>query len=187
MGSAKGHSLLHQPQEAYMGLSRPRLRRWLVIYESVSIAVSILAWFSSRGAPAESIAFIRARGALSAVLHIWLSNVSSFFIGAVLAVLHPALGVLAAAFASLGLGELLASWLAGYCSTPHLVYGVVETQAYILLWLLAARTYYVQRSCRSLLCRWRATLRETGRLLVYAFTVFLLLAVVEVLEVRAFG
>lgn len=168
-------------------MSRPRLRQWLVIYESVSIAVSILAGLSSRGAPVESIAFIRARGALSAALHIWLSNASSFFIGAVLVVLHPALGVLAAALASLGLGDLFASWLAGYCSTPHLVYGILETQAYILLWLMAARTYYVQHWCGSLVCRWRATLRETGRLLVYAFTVFLLLAVLEVLEVHVFG
>lgn len=168
----------------------PRIRRlaaWLLVYELVSLAVAGLVGVLSRGAPVESVAFIRSRGLVEAAASIWLNNVASFLTAAALIVVHPVLGVLASALTSYSLGELVASWLAGYCSTPHMVYGVVETQAYILLWLLAARTYYVQRGCRSLMCRWRATLRETGRLLVYAFTVFLLLAVVEVLEVRAFG
>ena len=168
-----------------------KLTRWLWVYELVSIAVSAAIgaalYFSGKASPVESITFIRSHGALDAVLHIWLSNVSSFLLAAALIVLHPVAGVFAAAYASVFLGELLASWLAGYCGTAHMVYGLVETQAYILLWVLAARTYYVQQGCGSLLCRWEATVRETTRLLVYALLVFLVLAVIEAYEVRILG
>ena len=168
-----------------------KLTRWLWVYELVSIAVSAaigaMLYFSGRASSVESITFIRSHGVLDAVLHIWLNNVSSFFLAATLIVLHPVAGVFAVAYTSVFLGELLASWLAGYCGTAHMVYGLVETQAYILLWVLAARTYYVQYGCGSLLCRWEATVRETKRLLVYALLVFLVLGVIEVYEVRILG
>lgn len=172
-------------------LRRSRLVTWLVVYELVyivtSIAVSLMLFYSSRASPLESIAFIRGRGVLDAVLRIWLSNTASFLVVASLVVLHPVLGVFAVAFSSVFSGELLASWLSGYCGVAHLTYGVFEDQAFIVLWLAAARTYYVQKMCSDLMCRWFSTLRQVGRLLVYAFTIFLILAAIEVVEVRTFG
>ena len=172
-------------------MASSRLARWLWVYEFVSIAVSavigVVLYLSGRASPVESIAFIRSHGVLNAVLHIWLSNVSSFLLAAVLIVLHPVAGVFVVAYASVFFGEVLASWLAGYCGTAHMVYGLAETQAYILLWILAAKTYYVQYACSSLLCRWEATVRETRRLLAYTLLVFLVLALIEVYEVRIFG
>ncbi len=174
-----------------MGLKYSRLATWLIVYEVVYIVVStvtgLLFLYSSKASPIESIGFIKNRGVLDAVLHIWLNNTISFLIAATLIVLHPSLGVLAVSFSSISSGELFASWLAHYCSTPHFIYGVAETQAYIVLWLLVARTYYAQRECSSLTCRWRTTSRQTGRILFYAFTVFLILAMVEVAEVRLLG
>lgn len=174
-----------------MGPMRSRIALWLAVYElaftATSVLVGLILLHSSRASPVESVAFIKAHDALDAVLRIWLNNTSSFLIAAVLIVLHPVLGVLATTFTSAFNGQLLASWLAGRCSTLHFVYGNIETQAYIALWLAAARTYYVQKESSNLLHSWRATLRQTTRLLVYAFTVFLVLAVIEVAEVRILG
>jgi len=164
---------------------------WLIVYELVytatSIAVGLVLLYSSKASPVESISFIKSRSVLDAVLHIWLNNTTSFLIAAIFVILHPALGVLTVAFTSISSGELLASWLANYCTTAHFIYGAAETQAYVALWLVAARIYYSQKSCSDLMCRWRTTLRQAGRLLVYAFTTFLALAFVEVAEVRILG
>ena len=161
---------------------------WAAVYELVYVVVSLAVWLVLPGAsPVGSIAVVRSRGFADAVLHIWLSNTSSFLLAAALVIIHPVLGVLAVAFSSATSGELLASWLAGYCSTAHMAYGVAESQAYILLWLLVVKAYYQQRGCDSLICRWEATLNHTARLLAYSFAAFLVLAVVEVAEVVVFG
>ena len=177
--------------EVLRGRVSRELLFWGVVYELVYLVVSVAVGFalyeSSRASPVESVLFVREHGALYAVTSIWLVNTGSFFLGATLAVLHPALGALAVAFSSASMGELLASWLAGYCGGAHLAYAVAESQAYILLWLSAVETYYLQLGCGDLLCRWDSTLRSTARLATYAFTVFLALAVVEVAEVRLLG
>ncbi|MEB2837137.1 MAG: hypothetical protein GSR80_000861, partial [Desulfurococcales archaeon] len=177
--------------EALRGRVSRGLLFWGVVYELVylvvSIVVGLVLYESSRASPVESVSFIREHGALYAVASIWLANTGSFFLGATLAVLHPALGALAVAFSSASTGELLASWLAGYSGKAHLAYGVAESQVYILLWLGAVEAYYIQLGCGDLLCRWDSTLRSTARLVAYAFTAFLVLAAVEVAEVRLLG
>ena len=137
---------------------------------------------SSRAPSVESITFIKSHSVVNATLHIWLNNTVSFLIAAAFIIIHPALGVFAVVSASISSGELLASWQAGYCSTAHFAYGVAETQAYILLWLAVVKTYYAQQRCSDITCRWSATIKHTTRLLVYVFTAFLLLAIVEAAE-----
>lgn len=164
---------------------------WFIIYEMVSWLVAAVSGFITlrfgHARPVESIGFIFSRDPLNAVVCTWLSNTSSFFLGAVLVIINPFLGLLSVAYLSLSLGDLLASWLAGYCPTPHLIYGVVETQAYVLLWLLAVRTYLSQRLCGGLTCRWLSTVSQVKRLLPLATASFLVLAAVEVAEVLTYG
>ncbi len=168
-----------------------RSAAWLVTYELVYIVMSIFVGlallYSSKASLVESLTFIKSRSVLIAVLHIWLNNTASFLIGAVFVVLSPVLGVLAVTFTSISSGQLLASWLANYCSTSHFIYGNIETQAYIILWLAVVRTYYARNECSDLMCRWIITLNQTRKLLVYAFVTFLFLAIIEVIEVHALG
>lgn len=174
-----------------MESARSKIVNWLIVYEVTYIAtfsiVGIILLCSSKASPVESITFIKSHNMLDDVLHIWLNNTTSFLIAAVLIILHPVLGVLNVAFTSIFSSELLASWLSGYCSTVHFFYGNIETQAYIILWLTVARTYYAHQECNSLFCRWETTLEFTGKLLLYTFTTFLVLAIVEVVEVNAIG
>ena len=163
---------------------------WLIIYELVYIltfiVVGLILFYSSKASPVESIAFIKSHNALNAVVHIWLNNTTSFLIAAVFVILHPLLGIFPVAFMSVSSGELFASWLSNYCSTIHFIYGNIESQAYIILWLAVARTYYEQQKCIDLLCSWKVALKHTWKLLVYAFTTFLILAIVEIGEVLVF-
>ncbi|MEB3757121.1 MAG: hypothetical protein GSR79_09755 [Desulfurococcales archaeon] len=130
---------------------------WLATYELVYIIMStfvgLALHYSSKASPIESLSFIKSRSMLIAVLHIWLNNTASFLIEAVFVVLSPVLGVLAVTFTSISSGQLLASWVANYCSTSHFIYGNIETQAYIILWVAVARTYYAQNECSDLMCR----------------------------------
>ena len=168
-----------------------RLSAWLVIYEFVWILTFVLSGLATlllgRAHSLESIDFIKSHNLLSAVTSIWLSNVSSFLVGGVLIIIHPLLGVLAVLFTSLASGDLLASWLAGYCHTAHFIYGNIETQVYILLWLLIVRVYFKQRTCKDLMCRWVSTVSYVKRILVAVLTCFLILSIIEVAEVLAYG
>ncbi len=164
---------------------------WFIIYELVCISVSIIVGLEliliHSATRVESIVFIRSRSVLEALIHIWLNNTSSFLLASALIILHPLIGVFLVAFMSISTGELISSWLAGYCSSVHLLYGLVETQAYIILWLVSVKIYYVQHRCGSLTCRWYSTINLVKKQLLLAFTVFLILAVIEVLEVNWFG
>jgi len=172
-------------------LKHSRLAIWLATYELVYVVtftfVGLALFYSSEASSVESLIFIKSHSMLIAVFHIWLNNTASFLIGAVFVVMYPALGVLAVAFTSISSGQLLGSWLANYCITSHFIYGNIEAQAYIILWLAVARTYYAQKECSDIMCRWIVTLNQTRKLLVYAYVTFLFLAIIEVIEVRALG
>lgn len=168
-----------------------RLLPWLVIYEAESLLVmltaGLLELLFGHPHPVESIAFILSRSPVEAALSIWLSNLSSFFLGGVLVVVSPFLGALSVAAVSASQADLLASLLAGHCPPAHFAYGIAETQAYILLWTASLGIYFEQKSCRDLECRWRATTRYLARILPIATLCFLALSVVEVAEVHVYG
>ena len=167
-----------------MELKYSRLATWLVVYEVVYIVVStvtgLLFLYSSKASPIESINFIKNRGIADAVLYVWLNNIAFFLFSAAFIVLHPILGVFTTIRISVSSGRLFASWLAHYSDIPHFIYEIIEAQVYIVLWPIVARTYYAQRECNNLMCRWTITLKQTSRILVYAFAIFLFLAVIEV-------
>lgn len=174
-----------------MRFKRSKLSTWLIIYElvyAITFTVTGLMLLSfSRVSPIESISFIKSHNVLNAVMHIWLNNTTSFLITATFVILHPALGIPAVIFASISSGVLFASWLTNHCSLAHFIYGHIETQAYLLLWLIVARTYYVQKECNDLLCKWKSTLNQTSKLILYAFVTFFTLSIIEVVEVHVFG
>ena len=164
---------------------------WLIAYEVVCLVTCVVSGLlilhSGNARPVYSIKFIRSHSVLYDVVSIWLSNLSSFFLGGVLIALHPALGFLAVAFNSFFSGQMLASWLAGYCPTRHLIYGNIETQAYIILWFLIARSYVLQKECRDLNNRWIIALEGVKKILFSTFTIFLILSIIEVAEVITYG
>ncbi len=164
---------------------------WLVIYELVYVIalviVGLLLLHSHRAYYVRSSIFGKSHDMLSVVLHIWLNNVTSFLIGAVFVILHPALGVLMVVFTSVSSSKLFASWLAGHSNTAHPIYKSIVAQVYILMWLAVVKMYYAQKECNTLTCRWSVTVKETSQILVYAFTTFLALALVEVAEIHVFS
>ncbi len=162
-----------------------KLAKWLVIYELVYVATSIIVGliilYSSRASSIESTIPIENNSTLNIILYLWLSNTTYFLITSAFIILHPVLGVFIVAFTSISSAKLLASLLASYYNTMHFVYRNLEIQAYIILWVIAAKTYYGQQECNNLMCKWTTTLKLTSKLLIYAFTIFLILAIIGVI------
>ena len=163
--------------------------RWGLSYEAVYIAVTLLTGLAFFKSPAlQSLPFIKEHNALYSVLYIWLNNVASFFLGASFVVLSPLTGLFASAYLASSGGQIIASFLSGKCPLSHLIYGLfLEDQAYVLLWSFTTKIYYTQKECQDLVCRWNRTSKLVKKIALYAFLIFLVLAIIEVMEVKAFA
>ena len=164
---------------------------WLFVYEIVSLSITVILGLLelrfNHIHHIESISFILKHGRLYAIMSMWLANTSSFFLGGALVIINPILGVLSVVFLSISLSDLFVSWLAGYCPTPHFIYGMVETQAYILLWLLIVKVYLKQKSRKDLLRNWLDTVKDVKRIIVLSIIIFFVLSIIEVTEVIVYG
>ena len=73
-----------------------KLRVWFVVYEVTWLLTftlsGLIIFYQGYAHPLRSIDFIKSHDLLSALTSIWLSNVSSFLIAAILIVIHPLLG-----------------------------------------------------------------------------------------------
>ena len=164
--------------------------KWGLAYEAVYAVVTLLAGiaFSKESPTIQSLSFIRGHNAIYSVLSIWLNNVASFFLGASFVILSPFIGLAVVAYLAFSGSQILTSFLSGHCSLSHLIYGLfLEGQAYVLLWSATTKVYYVQNKCQDLTCKWKATLKLVKKLVLYAFLIFFILAIVEVAEVKAFA
>ena len=167
-----------------LGEARLRPRGWLLLYEITNVLVTGLVALLIKGRPLAAIPFVRTHSALRVLLDIWLNNSASFFLGASLIALSPALGLLSVVILSISTGQIVASWLAGYCSTAHLIYSIAEDQAYPILWALVTR---LQALGYDLERRWKVSIREVKRILLYATATFFVLGIIEVIEVKMLG
>ena len=135
--------------------------------------------------PVNSINFIRGHSPIMSITFIWLSNLTSFLLGGTLVIIYPLLGLLPVILNSWSMGEVLSSWLAGYTSLAHLIYGVAETQTYIILWLMAVKVFITQKSQGStipnIISKWNT------KIIIISSLLFLLLSIIEVAEVLIYG
>ncbi len=164
---------------------------WFIVYEFSSVLVSLVAatYLFHRGCvgPIGSIEFIKSNSPFYSILSIWLSNLTSFLIGGVLVLIHPILGLLSVILNSWFLGEILASFFAGHLHLAHFIYSIIETQAYVILWLLVVEMHIVWRRHGDLLSKWRATIKYVEKIIIVSVMIFLLLSMVEVAEVLTYG
>ena len=163
--------------------------KWGILYEATNVAVTLFTGLALFKSPTlQSLSFIKNHDVLHSVLSIWLNNVASFFLGASFVIVSPIVGLAVVAYMAFSGGQILASFLSGRCPLSHLVYGLfLEGQAYLLLWSVTTKIYYAQKECRDLTCKWNETLKLVKKLVLYAFLIFLVLAIVEVAEVNAFA
>ena len=171
------------------------LRFWFILYEFLSIVVVVVRGFLlfhiGAASPINSINFIRGRSPIISITSIWLSNLTSFLLGGTIVIIHPLLGLLPVTLNSWSMGGVLSSWLAGYTSLAHLIYGVAETQTYIILWLMVVKAFVIQKSQGStipnIISKWNTTARYVKQVTIISSLLFLLLSIIEVAEVLIYG
>ena len=66
-----------------------------------------------------------------AVMHIWLNNAAAALLLSSLSSVHPLIAYLRMIPVAASEGHVLSSWLAGYLPYAHLIYSLMEDQAYI--------------------------------------------------------
>lgn len=89
--------------------------------------------------------------------------------------------------ASVADSAVIAAWLSGECSLAHMLYGMVEGQAFILIGWLALRIRDEASLLKGLSESWDFSEREVVKLGLLCFLLFLMLATAETFEVISYG
>ncbi len=115
------------------------------------------------------------------IVLLWLNSVTSLFLSSSFTILHPAIGVLSTLLIAKTDYEILVLYFRSNYPLVYLIYSIVKSQAYLLLWFYVSRFYSIQKESKDLYSSWKNTVNYPKRFFSISLLVFLILAVIRVI------